>query len=60
MLVVHKNPGIGQVGAGVLSSPMEPIKNGIIGFAEELKVKNLTAQPVSVSKILTVFFRINY
>ncbi len=40
MLVVHKNPGVGQVGAGVFSAPMEPFKNGIIGFAEELKVKN--------------------
>jgi hypothetical protein len=38
--VAHKNPGVGQVGAGVLSAPMEPFKNGIIGFAEELKTKN--------------------
>jgi len=35
--VAHKEPGVGQVGAGVLSAPMEPFKNAIIGFAEELK-----------------------
>lgn len=34
--VAHKNPGIGQVGAGVLSAPIEPFINGIIGFAQEL------------------------
>jgi len=34
--VAHKNPGVGQVGAGVVSAPIEPFKNGIIGFAEEL------------------------
>lgn len=35
--VAHKEPGIGQVGAGVLSAPMEPFKNAIKGFADELK-----------------------
>lgn len=35
--VAHKNPGVGQVGAGVLSAPVEPFKNAIKGFAEILK-----------------------
>jgi hypothetical protein len=35
--VAHKNPGIGQVGAGVLSAPVEPFKNAYIGLAKELK-----------------------
>ena len=34
--VAHKNPGIGQVGAGVLSAPMEPFINAAIGLANEL------------------------
>ena len=35
--VAHKKPGIGQVGAGVLSAPMDPFKRAIEGLAEELK-----------------------
>ncbi|MBU1218634.1 DUF1116 domain-containing protein [Myxococcota bacterium] len=35
--VAHKNPGVGQVGAGVLSAPMEPFKNAWIGLANLLK-----------------------
>jgi len=35
--VAHKEPGVGQVGAGVLSAPIEPFKKAIIGFAEEFK-----------------------
>jgi hypothetical protein len=35
--VAHKNPGVGQVGAGVLSAPVEPFKNAYIGFANKLK-----------------------
>ena len=35
--VAHKNPGVGQVGAGVLSAPVEPFKKAIVEFAEELK-----------------------
>jgi len=35
--VAHKDPGIGQVGAGVLSAPMEPFKNAYTGLAKELK-----------------------
>lgn len=34
--VAHKNPGVGQVGAGVLSAPMDPFKRAIEGLAEEL------------------------
>ncbi len=34
--VAHKNPGVGQVGAGVLSAPIDPFKEAIKGFAEEL------------------------
>lgn len=34
--VAHKNPGVGQVGAGVVSAPIEPFLNGIIGFANSL------------------------
>ncbi|MCK4661694.1 MAG: DUF1116 domain-containing protein [Bacteroidales bacterium] len=34
--VAHKNPGVGQVGAGVLSAPIEPFINAIKGFSENL------------------------
>lgn len=32
--VAHKNPGIGQVGAGVVSAPMEPFLKAIEGLAK--------------------------
>ncbi len=35
--VAHKNPGIGQVGAGVLEAPAEPFKKALIAFADKLK-----------------------
>jgi len=35
--VAHRLPGIGQVGAGVLSAPIEPFINAYEGFAECLK-----------------------
>jgi hypothetical protein len=35
--VAHKNPGIGQVGAGVVSAPMEPFIKAFEGLAESLK-----------------------
>ncbi|MCD4817320.1 MAG: DUF1116 domain-containing protein [Candidatus Cloacimonetes bacterium] len=38
--VAHKEPGIGQVGAGVLSAPIEPFKKAVAGLAESIK-KNL-------------------
>lgn len=34
--VAHKNPGVGQVGAGVLSAPMEPFKKAYEGLAEKM------------------------
>ncbi|MBC8384687.1 MAG: DUF1116 domain-containing protein [Candidatus Cloacimonetes bacterium] len=34
--VAHKNPGIGQVGAGVLSAPMEPFKKAMKGLMKKL------------------------
>ena len=34
--VAHKKPGIGQVGAGVLSAPIEPFIKAIKGFAKTL------------------------
>jgi len=35
--VAHKNPGVGQVGAGVLGAPIEPFVKAFEGFAETLK-----------------------
>ena len=35
--VAHKQAGIGQVGAGVLSAPLEPFKKAYEGFAKKLK-----------------------
>jgi hypothetical protein len=35
--VAHKEPGVGQVGAGVLSAPLEPFKKAFEGFARTLK-----------------------
>lgn len=34
--VAHKNPGVGQVGAGVVSAPMEPFIKAIEGLAKIL------------------------
>ncbi len=33
--VAHKDPGVGQVGAGVVSMPMEPFEQALIAFAEK-------------------------
>ena len=35
--VAHKQAGVGQVGAGVLSAPIEPFKKAFEGFARGLK-----------------------
>ncbi len=35
--VAHKNPGVGQVGAGVLSAPLEPFQKAIVGLAKMLR-----------------------
>jgi hypothetical protein len=34
--VAHKNPGVGQVGAGVLSAPMDPFKKAFEGLGKEI------------------------
>ena len=34
--VAHKEPGVGQVGAGVLNAPMEPFKKAYEGLAQTL------------------------
>lgn len=39
--VAHKKPGIGQVGAGVLSAPAEPFVKAYDGFAKILEVTEL-------------------
>jgi hypothetical protein len=33
--VAHKDPGIGQVGAGVVSMPMSPFEDALVAFAEK-------------------------
>lgn len=35
--VAHKNPGVGQVGAGVLRAPIEPFQQAIEGFAKQFE-----------------------
>jgi len=37
--VAHKNAGIGQIGAGVLSAPVEPFVKAIVGLANQIKSK---------------------
>ena len=37
--VAHKEPGVGQVGAGVLSAPMEPFRKAIVGLANALSME---------------------
>ncbi|MCP4146922.1 MAG: DUF1116 domain-containing protein [bacterium] len=34
--VAHKDPGVGQVGAGVLSAPMDPFKKAYVGLAKKI------------------------
>jgi hypothetical protein len=35
--VAHKQPGVGQIGAGVVDAPVEPFKKAFEGFAENLR-----------------------
>jgi hypothetical protein len=35
--VAHKQPGIGQIGAGVVHAPAEPFRRAFEGFARKLK-----------------------
>lgn len=37
--VAHKEPGVGQIGAGVLNAPVEPFKRAFEGFAKGLYKK---------------------
>ena len=37
--VAHKEPGVGQIGAGVLSAPMQPFQKAFEGFARKLTKK---------------------
>ena len=37
--VAHREPGVGQVGAGILSAPPEPFQKAIIGLAHSLKLE---------------------
>ena len=37
--VAHKEPGVGQIGAGVLNAPVEPFKKAFEGFAKGLNKK---------------------
>jgi hypothetical protein len=37
--VAHKEPGVGQIGAGVLNAPLEPFKKAFETFARTLKKK---------------------
>jgi hypothetical protein len=36
--VAHKNAGVGQIGAGVLSAPSEPFINALIGLTNKIKL----------------------
>jgi len=36
--VAHKDPGVGQVGAGVVSMPMGPFEEALIAFAEKYSI----------------------
>jgi hypothetical protein len=33
--IAHKDPGVGQVGAGLVDAPMEVFKKAIIAFAKK-------------------------
>ena len=35
--VAHKEPGVGQIGAGVLNAPLEPFRKAFEGFAGKMK-----------------------
>lgn len=40
--VAHKDAGVGQVGAGVLSAPVEPFKQAYLGLAKKIKSDDKT------------------
>jgi len=33
--VAHKDPGVGQVGAGVVSAPMSVFEDALVAFADK-------------------------
>ena len=37
--IAHKEPGVGQVGAGVVRAPMKCFEKALIAFAESVSVK---------------------
>jgi len=39
--IAHKNPGIGQVGAGLVKPPMNCFEDALQSFVEDLEDKNL-------------------
>ena len=38
--VAHREPGVGQVGAGILSAPPEPFQKALIGLAKKIGGKS--------------------
>jgi len=36
--VAHKDPGVGQVGAGVASAPMSLFEDALVAFAEKYNI----------------------
>ena len=43
--VAHKEPGIGQIGAGVLNAPMKPFKEAFEGFAKTFTRQKQRGRP---------------
>jgi hypothetical protein len=39
--IAHKDPGIGQVGAGLVKPPMNCFEDALQAFVEDLETKNL-------------------
>ncbi len=42
--VAHKNPGVGQVGAGVLKAPMEPFAKAVAALAARFEHKHIRTE----------------
>jgi hypothetical protein len=42
--VAHKEPGIGQIGAGVLNAPVQPFQRAFEGFAKSISKKGKAAR----------------
>ncbi|MDP2945403.1 MAG: hypothetical protein Q8N86_03535, partial [Atribacterota bacterium] len=39
--IAHKDPGVGQVGAGLVKPPMKCFEDALQAFVEDLETKNL-------------------